>query len=157
MSDSVRPLRRQPARLPRPRDSPGKNPGVGCHFLLQCVKVKPLSRVWRLATPWTAACQAPLSMGSLGESPGVGRLRLLRQYRWETHKWRTNGRERPFTRSRKTSPGALWGDKTPECLALKVRGTYSGEIHTLWKRKTLLLKEKVPTKFHTLWEPEKEQ
>ena len=40
MSDSVRPQRRQPTRLPRPWDSPGKNTGVGCHFLLQCVKVK---------------------------------------------------------------------------------------------------------------------
>ena len=40
MSDSVRPHRRQPTRLPRPRDSPGKNTGVGCHFLLQCMKVK---------------------------------------------------------------------------------------------------------------------
>ena len=40
MSDSVRPHRRQPTRLPCPWDSPGKNTGVGCHFLLQCVKVK---------------------------------------------------------------------------------------------------------------------
>ena len=40
VSDSVRPHRRQPTRLPRPRDSPGKNTGVGCHFLLQCMKVK---------------------------------------------------------------------------------------------------------------------
>ena len=40
MSDSVRPHRRQPARLPSPWDFPGKNTGVGCHFLLQCVKVK---------------------------------------------------------------------------------------------------------------------
>ena len=39
-SDSVLPHRRQPARLPRPWDSPGKNTGVGCHFLLQCMKVK---------------------------------------------------------------------------------------------------------------------
>ena len=31
---------RQPTRLPRPSDSPGKNIGVGCHFLLQCMKVK---------------------------------------------------------------------------------------------------------------------
>ena len=37
MSDSVRPQRRQPTRLPRPWDSPGKNTGVGCHFLLQCM------------------------------------------------------------------------------------------------------------------------
>ena len=40
MSDSVRPHRGQPTRLPRPWDSPGKNIGVGCHFLLQCMKVK---------------------------------------------------------------------------------------------------------------------
>ena len=39
MSDSVRPHRRQPTRLPGPWDSPGKNTGVGCHFLLQCMKV----------------------------------------------------------------------------------------------------------------------
>ena len=115
MSDSVRPHRQQPTRLPHPWDSLGKNTGVGCHFLLQCmkvksesevaqtclilsdsmdcsppgfsvhgilqartlewvaisfsnawkwkVKVKSLSRVWPLATPWTAAYQAPPSMG----------------------------------------------------------------------------------------------
>ncbi|XDC58499.1 hypothetical protein R6Z07M_009681 [Ovis aries] len=40
MSDSVRPHRWQPIRLPRPWDSPGKSTGVGCHFLLQCMKVK---------------------------------------------------------------------------------------------------------------------
>ena len=45
MSNSVRPHRRQPTRLPRPWDSPGKNTGVGCHFLLQCVKVKSESAV----------------------------------------------------------------------------------------------------------------
>ena len=37
--------RRQPTRLPRPWDSPGKNTGVGCHFLLQCMKVKNESEV----------------------------------------------------------------------------------------------------------------
>src|SRR5574341_196250 len=36
MSDSAKPHRRQPTRLPCPCDSPGKNTGVGCHFLLQC-------------------------------------------------------------------------------------------------------------------------
>ena len=45
MSDSVRPHRRPPTRLPRPWDSPGKNTGVGCHFLLQCMKVKNESEV----------------------------------------------------------------------------------------------------------------
>ena len=45
VSDSVRPHRRQPTRLPRPWDSPDKNTGVGCHFLLQCMKVKSESEV----------------------------------------------------------------------------------------------------------------
>ena len=45
VSDSVRPHRRQPTRLRCPWDSPGKNTGVGCHFLLQCVKVKGESEV----------------------------------------------------------------------------------------------------------------
>ena len=45
MSDSVRPHRWQPTRLPRPWDSPDKNIGVGCHFLLQCMKVKSESKV----------------------------------------------------------------------------------------------------------------
>ena len=40
VSGSVRPRRRQPTRLPRLWDSSGKNTGVGCHFLLQCIKVK---------------------------------------------------------------------------------------------------------------------
>ena len=40
MSDSVRPHRQWPTRLPCPWDPPGKNTGVGCHFLLQCMKVK---------------------------------------------------------------------------------------------------------------------
>ena len=50
----------------RPWDSPGKNTGVGCHFLLQCMKVKSESEVTQLrlvATPWTAAYQTPPSMG----------------------------------------------------------------------------------------------
>ena len=45
MSDSVWPHRRQPTRLCHPWDSPGKNTGVGCHFLLQCMKVKGESEV----------------------------------------------------------------------------------------------------------------
>ena len=44
----VRPHRRQPTRLLRPWDSPGKDTGVGCHFLLQCMKVKSESEVAQL-------------------------------------------------------------------------------------------------------------
>ena len=52
MSDSVQPHRRQPTRLLRPWDSPGKNTGVGCHFLVQCMKVKSESEV-------TQSCLTP--------------------------------------------------------------------------------------------------
>ena len=45
MSDSVRPHRRQPNGLPGSWDSPGKNTGVGCHFLLHCLKAKSESAV----------------------------------------------------------------------------------------------------------------
>ena len=48
MSNSVRPHRQQPTRLPRPWDSLGKNTGVGCHFLFQCMKVKSESEVAQL-------------------------------------------------------------------------------------------------------------
>ena len=44
------PHRRQPTRLPRPWDSPGKNTGVGCHFHLQCMKVKTASEVAQSCT-----------------------------------------------------------------------------------------------------------
>ena len=67
MSDSVRPHRWQPTRFPHPWDSQGKKTGVDCHFLLQCMKVKmkvkSLSCVPLLLTPWTVAHQAPPSMG----------------------------------------------------------------------------------------------
>ena len=77
MSDSVQPHRWQPARLRHPWDSPGKNTGVGCHFLLQCMKVKSETEVVqscltlsdphglqpiRLLGPWD----------SPGKSTGVG-------------------------------------------------------------------------------------
>ena len=106
VSDSLRPHRQQPTRLRLPWDSPGKNTGVGCHFLLQCMKVKSesevaqscptlsdpmdcslpgssvhgifqarvlervaiafsrkwLSHIQFFVTPWTVACQAPLSV-----------------------------------------------------------------------------------------------
>ena len=45
VSDSVRPHGRQPTRLLHPWDSPGKNTGVGCHFLLQCMNMKSESEV----------------------------------------------------------------------------------------------------------------
>ena len=86
VSDSVRPHRQQPTGLPHPWDSPGKNTGVGCHFLLQCMKVK--SEVARrlFATPWTAAFQTPPSRDFAGKSTGVGCHCLLRNGILLSHK-----------------------------------------------------------------------
>ena len=58
MSDSVRPRRRQPTRLLCPWDSPGKNTGVGCHCLLQCMRVKNESEVAQLCP--TQLCLTPV-------------------------------------------------------------------------------------------------
>ena len=67
MSESVRPQRWQPTRLPHPWDSSSKNTGVGCHFLLQCMKVKCESEVVQLcptlSDPMDYTHQAPPSMG----------------------------------------------------------------------------------------------
>ena len=71
-----------------PWDSPGKNTGVGCHFLLQCmkVKVKLLSRVWLLATPWTAAYRLLRPWDFPGKSTGVGCHCLLRKHLYNATK-----------------------------------------------------------------------
>ena len=63
MSDSVRLHRRQPTRLPCSWDSPGKNTGVGCHFLLQCMKVESESEVaqWCLTLRNPMDCSPPSS------------------------------------------------------------------------------------------------
>ena len=60
VSDSVRPHRRQPTRLLCPWDSPGKNTGMTCHFLLQCMKVKSESEVDQVVyLKVTQSCPTP--------------------------------------------------------------------------------------------------
>ena len=97
MSDSVS-HRRQPTRLRCPWDSPGKNTGVGCHFLLQCTKVKSESEVTQscpnLSDPMD--CSLPAYQIRIlrpwdfpGKSTGVGCHCLLRlgdsNYRLKAH------------------------------------------------------------------------
>ena len=82
MSDSVRPHRRQPRRLPRPSDSPGKNTGVGSHFLLQCMKVKSESEVVESCPTPRDPMDCSLPGSSIhgifpGKSTGVGCYCLL--------------------------------------------------------------------------------
>ena len=76
VSDSVRPHRRQPTRLPRPRDSPGNNTGVGCHFFLQRMKVKSESEVTQscltLSDPMDCSPPGSSIHGIFQASAGVG-------------------------------------------------------------------------------------
>ena len=70
----VRSHRRQPTRLPRPWDSPGKNTGVGCHFLLQCMKVKSVSEVAQSCP----TLSNPMDCGPPGSSVhGIFQARVL--------------------------------------------------------------------------------
>ena len=63
----MRPHRRQPTRLSRPWDSPGKNTGVGCHLLLQCMKVKSESEVTQLCPTLCNAMDCSLPGSSIHE------------------------------------------------------------------------------------------
>ena len=82
MSDSVLCQRRQPTRLPHPWDSPGKNTGVGCHFLLQCMKVKSESKVSVVSNssqpPGLQPTRLLCPLDFPGKSTGVGCHCLLR-------------------------------------------------------------------------------
>ena len=82
VSDSVRPHRRQPTRLRRPWDSPGKNAGVGCHFLLQMRE----SKTWKWGHSVVSDSSGPHGLQPTrllhpwdlpGKSTGVGCHRLL--------------------------------------------------------------------------------
>ena len=77
MSNSVRPHRQQPTRLPRPWDSPGKNTGVGCHFLLQCRKVKSEREV----TQSCPTLRDPMDCSLPGSSVhGIFQARILERF-----------------------------------------------------------------------------
>ena len=85
MTNSVLPHRQQPTRLTRPWDSPGKNTGVGCHFLLQRIKVKSESEVAQscptLSDPMESATKArPLSDPILVGNPNLGTISLSRHW-----------------------------------------------------------------------------
>ena len=74
VSDSVQPHRWQTTRLPDPWDSPSKNTGVGCHFLLQCMKVKSESEVAQSCP----ALSDPMDCGLPGSSAhGIFQARVL--------------------------------------------------------------------------------
>ena len=78
VSNSVQPHRRQPTRLPCPWDSPGKNTGVGCHFLLQQMKVKSESEVAQSCPTLLQPTRLVHPGDFPGKSAGVGYHCLLR-------------------------------------------------------------------------------
>ena len=74
MPNSSRPHRQQPTRLHRPWGSPGKNTGVGCHFLLQCMKVKSEGEVTQLCP----TLHNPMDCSPPGSAvPGILQARVL--------------------------------------------------------------------------------
>ena len=94
MSDSVRPHRQQPTRLPRPWDSPVKNTGVGCHFLLQCMKVKSESE----AAQSCPTLRDPMDCSPPGSSAhGVFQARALE---WGAIAFSVRGPYLPLSKSR---------------------------------------------------------
>ena len=84
MSDSVRPHRRQPTRLPRPWDSPGKNTGVGCHFLLQRMKMKSESESV-IPSSHLILCRPLLLLPPILPSIGVFSNESALSIRWPKH------------------------------------------------------------------------
>ena len=91
MSDSVRPHRRQPTRLPRPWDSPGKNTGVGCHFFLQCMKVKSESEVAQSCLTLSDPMDYSLPGSSIH---GIFQARVLE---WGVIAFSKKGKRAPFS------------------------------------------------------------
>ena len=74
MSDSMQPHRWPPTRFPGPWDSPGKNTGVGCRFLLQCIKVKSESEVTQLCPTFSDLMDCSLPGSSVH---GIFQARVL--------------------------------------------------------------------------------
>ena len=103
MSNSVRPHKRQPTRLPRPWDSPGKNTGVGCHFLLQCMKVKSEREVAQSCSTLSDPMDCSLPGSSIH---GIFQARVLNKK--EGKKRLTIKPGRPSERSFKEYTNCFW-------------------------------------------------
>ena len=107
MSNSVRPHRQQPIRLRHHWDSPGKNTGVGCYFLLQCMKWKSESEVAQLCPTLSDPMDCSLPVSSIH---GIFQARVL--------EW-VNGHQLELTPGESEGQGRLaccspWGHKESE-------------------------------------------
>ena len=115
MSNSVWPHGRQPTRLPRPRDSPGNNTGVGCHFLLQCMKSHSVvSDSLRLHGLQPTSLLCPWDFP--GKSTGVGYHCLLQENSIEVTKniksrmivWSSNSASGYFSQENKNTNSKIY-------------------------------------------------
>ena len=120
MSDFVRPHGLQPTRLLHPWDFPGKNTGVGCHFLLQCVKVKSESE----GAQSCPTLSDPMDCSPPGSSiHGISQARVLE---WGAVKVLLNPRLTIYFHGRLSffSPTVMLGTQKPQLL------THSCTLHT---------------------------
>ena len=101
---TLRPHRWQPTRLPHPWDSPGKNTGMGCHFLLQCMKVKSESEVGPLCLTLHNPMDCSLPASS---AHGIFQARVLE---WGANAFSTPA-SRTFQKILIVSPHHCFGDK----------------------------------------------
>ena len=121
MSDSVRPHRRQPTRLPRPWDSPGKNTGVGGHFLLQCMKVKSESE----AAQSCPTLRDPIDCSPSGSSiHGIFQARVLEWGKNQKQPPRTNTESLSKSTSLHPTTGTTLNHPSSSCT-----GILSGNLH----------------------------
>ena len=127
MCDSVWPHRRQPTRLPRPWGSPGKNTGVGCHFLLQCMKMKSESEVAQSSPTLSNPMDCSLPGSSVH---GIFQARVLE---WVAISF-SRGSSQPRDQTR-VSHINLWATREAWCCFL---GAYeSGTIMFPWQMNIL--------------------
>ena len=104
-ADSLGTHRQQPTSLPHPWDSPGRNTGVGCHFLLQCMKVKSERKSLSQSGSERDGCSQP---------PSRQPSRMTGRSSWKAFLWRLCFSAHPrllrwVTPGRRAEPGSVQG------------------------------------------------
>ena len=139
MSDSVRPHRQEPTRLPCPWDSPGKNTGVGCHFFLQCMKVKSESEVAQTCLTRSNSTDCSLPGSSIH---GIFQARVLewgaiafltrghsRVNKWPNFNIVSQGIGRPEERERDGGTASWWSCQNTHNIYQLSSPSFVGMVH----------------------------
>ena len=139
----MQPHRWQPTRPRRPWDSPGKNTGVGCHFLLQCMKVKSESEVAQLCL----TLSDPMDCSPPGSSVhGIFQAEVL-EFQLQHHSFQRNPRADLLQSGLVGSPCSTWDSQesspTPQFESINssahsfLYGPTLTSIHNYWKNHSL--------------------